>query len=57
MNVSELIKRLQVLPSDAVVTYYHNQHGVIDIEEIEEREDHFLSGKTQITIILKGAKE
>ena len=57
MKVSELIRLLENMPSEAETTYLHNSNSTIVIDEIEHRECFTPAGKKFDMVVFSAAKE
>lgn len=57
MTVKELINLLKKLPQDATVTYRHNQHGRIDVDEVYASTEKMLFGQIKNFVTFKGKSE
>ena len=57
MTIKELKEILDVYPEEAIVMYRHNKFGRIDIDEIDYKEEHLLSGETVKTLTLEASFE
>jgi hypothetical protein len=57
MTIKELKEILTVYPDDAVVMYYHNKYGRVDIDEIDYKEEELLSENKIKTLTLEASFE
>ena len=53
MLVKELKEILNNYSDDCIVMYRHNKHGRIDIDNIDYKEEHLLSGEVIKTLTLE----
>lgn len=57
MTIKELKEILDKYPNDTIVMFRHNIYSTVDIDEIDYKEEHLLSGKTLKRFILEASFE
>ena len=57
MTIKELKEILSIYPEEAIVMYYHNKYGRVDIDEIDYKEEELLSGEKLKSLTLEASFE